>query len=133
MVYFYDVDACLEPGNETGRCHAIARGNDKLQVVCIGSYVALLTQHPALIQSATSSSTTDSMMSVLTIYDVEFRYIAFSVSMPQLCQVFVLDRELFVLNSDGLLSKLTEKPLKSKLDIVLKKNLYDVAIGCACS
>ncbi|KAH7721919.1 CRE-VPS-11 protein [Aphelenchoides avenae] len=131
MVYFYDVDACLEPGNEIGRCHALARGNDKLQVVSIGSYVALLTQHPALIPSATSSSTTDSMMSVLTIYDVEFRYIAFSVSMPQLCQIFVLDRELFVLNSDGLLSKLTEKPLKSKLDIVLKKNLYDVAIGLA--
>jgi hypothetical protein len=73
------------------------------------------------------------MMSILTIYDVECKYIAFSCSLPFRDsippQAFILDDEIYVLNSDGNLSKFVEKPLHAKLDILLKKNLFDMAIA----
>ena len=90
--------------------------------------MALLTKQPALIPSSSSS-----LMSIFTIYDVECRYIAFSCSMPFRDslppQTFILDDEIYVLNSDGSLSKFVEKPLHSKLEILLKKNLFELAIA----
>lgn len=129
MVYFYDVDACTLPGNETGKCYALAEGNDKLQMVRLGPYLVLLAQQPAVIKPDASSSSSDSsMMSMLTVYDMEFQWVAFSLPIKHVCQMFVVDREVFVLHGDGLLSKLLEKPLKAKLDIVLKKELFEAAI-----
>lgn len=43
-------------------------------------------------------------------------------------RLFTLDQCLMILSKDGTLSKLTEKKLNAKLDILFKKNLYDVAV-----
>jgi hypothetical protein len=67
-------------------------------------------------------------MSVLHLYNVEHRYVAFYASMPTICKLFLLGGEIYILNAEGALSRLLEEPLSSKLAILLKKNLFDLAI-----
>ncbi|KAL6739082.1 hypothetical protein Aduo_012569 [Ancylostoma duodenale] len=45
-----------------------------------------------------------------------------------LIPLFTVDQSLMILSKDGTLSELTEKNLNAKLDILFKKNLYDVAV-----
>lgn len=69
-------------------------------------------------------------MSVLSIYDVSGQYVAFSCSMPGSVQGFVDSRGcLVLLSQDGSLSAVVERPLAAKLELLLRKDLYDVAIG----
>lgn len=70
-----------------------------------------------------------SVMTVLTVYDVEYKYIAFTCSMPLSCQLFQMGGEIYILNSEGILSKLLEKPLSAKLKLLISKNYFEVAIG----
>lgn len=49
MVHFYDLNECLQVGNENGRCYALSRWNDKLQVLSKDDYVALLTRQTSLL------------------------------------------------------------------------------------
>lgn len=67
---------------------------------------------------------------MLNIYDVEYHYIAYQCPLPTICSIFVLDGELCIIgSSDGILWKLVEKSLNDKLDGLIKKSLFDVAIG----
>jgi hypothetical protein len=67
-------------------------------------------------------------MTTLNIYDIELRYIAFFCSMPSPCHLFLLDDDIYLLNADGVLNKLVEESLDTKLDILMRKNLFDLAI-----
>ncbi|KAL3120032.1 hypothetical protein niasHT_004048 [Heterodera trifolii] len=51
--------------------------------------------------------------------------------MPLPCHIFTLGDEICVLNSEGMFSKLVEESVENKLDILLKKNLFDLAINFA--
>uniref|UniRef100_A0A914M6T4 Vacuolar protein sorting-associated protein 11 homolog n=1 Tax=Meloidogyne incognita TaxID=6306 RepID=A0A914M6T4_MELIC len=124
MVYFYNLEDCLEMGAENGRCHALSRGKDKIQLLQREGLVALLTEQDAHIQSKGNSK-----MTLLNIYDIEQRYIAFFCSMPSPCHLFLLDSDIYLLNSEGVLCKLVEENLNTKLEILLKKNLFDLAIS----
>jgi hypothetical protein len=44
MVHFYDLDTCLEPGAENGKCYALSRGGDTLQLITSGDYVTVLSK-----------------------------------------------------------------------------------------
>jgi hypothetical protein len=69
-------------------------------------------------------------MSVLSIYDVVGQFIAFSCSMPGVVRAFVDDRDcLMLVAQDGALSAVVERPLSAKLELLFRKDLYDVAIG----
>lgn len=68
---------------------------------------------------------------VVSIYDTEGQCVAFSCALPTISRMFLLDNMLMVLSQDGTLSALTEKNISSKLDILFKKNLYDLAVGSA--
>ncbi|VDM83026.1 unnamed protein product [Strongylus vulgaris] len=72
-------------------------------------------------------------MSMVTVYNVKGQYIGFSCSLPSLCRLFTVDQSLMILSKDGTLSELTEKNLSAKLDILFKKNLFDVAVILAKS
>ncbi|VDM73758.1 unnamed protein product [Strongylus vulgaris] len=70
---------------------------------------------------------------MVTVYNVKGQYIGFSCSLPSLCRLFTVDQSLMILSKDGTLSELTEKNLSAKLDILFKKNLFDVAVILAKS
>ncbi|KAI6181620.1 Vacuolar protein sorting-associated protein 11-like protein [Aphelenchoides besseyi] len=126
MVHFYDVHNCIEVGNEKGRCHALGRGSSKLQLIAHGPHISLLTQRSAVI--ATNDSST---MCILNVYDVEFHYIAFQCPIPSVCKMFLLDGEICLIGADGVMNKIVEKSLNDKLEGLIKKSLFDVAIGLA--
>lgn len=66
---------------------------------------------------------------VLSIYDVEGQCVAFSCALPSVSQIFLLDSTIMVLSADGTLAHLVEKHIKTKLDVLFKKNLFDLAVG----
>ncbi|CAB3404657.1 unnamed protein product [Caenorhabditis bovis] len=124
MVYFYDADQCRDADGGVGRCLQLGRSQEKLQLVASGQYLALLTKQTSLIQKS-------EFMTMMTVYDIKGQYIGFACSLPSLCRLFVIGSTMYVLSSDGTLSDLTEKNLNTKLDILFKKNLFDVALGIA--
>ncbi|KAI6175400.1 putative RING finger protein R06F6.2in [Aphelenchoides bicaudatus] len=129
MIYFYDAHNCVDEGNEKGRCLGLERGVNKLQLLSHGSHVVLLTQKAALLQ--TTDSPTTSSLCMLNIYDVEFRYIAFQCPIPSACQMFLFDGEVCLIGTDGVLNKVAEMSLQKKLNGLIEKSLFDVAIGLA--
>ena len=68
-------------------------------------------------------------VNLLTLYDVDCRYIACTNPIGN-AQLFTVGKEIFAF-SERTLSKFVEKPTASKLEIVLQKHLYDVAISIA--
>ena len=71
---------------------------------------------------------------ILTIFDVENRFVAYTAPikpvralMSEWGCLFALTRE------DNRLFQLTEKDIKSKLEILFKKNNYDIAVKIAKS
>ena len=65
---------------------------------------------------------------ILTIFDVHNKFIAFNGPMPDAHFVLSEWGSLLVITKDKKIHQLLEKDLHSKLDILFKKNLYDVAI-----
>ncbi|KAL3981657.1 hypothetical protein ACH3XW_43935 [Acanthocheilonema viteae] len=128
MVHFYDAERSLtaDPDSGKGRCHALGRSNEKIQLIAFDHHVALLTRQPTAIPSSNEMWTY-----VVSIYDTEGQCVAFSCALPAVSRMFLLDNVLMVLSQDGTLSALTEKSISSKLDILFKKNLYDLAVGVA--
>lgn len=51
MVYFYEAEQSLtaDPDSGKGRCHALGRSNEKIQLIAFDSHVALLTRQPTAI------------------------------------------------------------------------------------
>ncbi|CAJ0571525.1 unnamed protein product, partial [Mesorhabditis spiculigera] len=126
LVYFYSAQQCLEPDGAEGRCHALGRAHDTLQLVQAGGYIALVTKQPAIIPTPEAE-----WMSVVTVYDVTDKYIGFSCSLPSSCTLFRLDETIMLLSKDGSLSKLMPKHLNTRLELLYRKNFYDVAISLA--
>ncbi|KAL3072162.1 hypothetical protein niasHT_034756 [Heterodera trifolii] len=131
MVYFYDInDDCLEMGDgENGRCHAmLGRGSEDkvLQLLEKDGQIALVTEQETQIQSDNNKR-----VNVLSVLDIESRYISFFCPMPSPCHIFTLGDEICLLNSEGMFSKLVEESVENKLDILLKNNLFDLAINIA--
>uniref|UniRef100_A0A915HLY1 Uncharacterized protein n=1 Tax=Romanomermis culicivorax TaxID=13658 RepID=A0A915HLY1_ROMCU len=70
-------------------------------------------------------------MNLLTIYDIKNSYIAFSAPVPEVLDVFYQWSAFFVVTKSGHLWRFSEKDINSKLDILFKKNLYDLAVRLA--
>jgi vacuolar protein sorting-associated protein 11 len=89
--------------------------------------VAKEMQTSTLSKSTTASAQID--MTTVSIYDVENRYVGFSGSFPQVVSVICEWGAVYVLASRGeQLYQLSEKDTQSKLEILFKKNLYQMAI-----
>uniref|UniRef100_A0A1I7XZ03 Vacuolar protein sorting-associated protein 11 homolog n=1 Tax=Steinernema glaseri TaxID=37863 RepID=A0A1I7XZ03_9BILA len=131
MMHFFKVEACLDaamnPSNDiTVPCKEIGKGVEKLQVIALDNYTAVLTKHKSMIQE-------DKWMTILTVYDLKECHIAFSCSMPSLARIFKIDSLLYIIQGDGSLFRLTEKHINAKLDILYRKNLFNVAARIARS
>ncbi|KAK6015183.1 hypothetical protein OSTOST_19395, partial [Ostertagia ostertagi] len=102
-----DADQCTDADGYRGRCLQLGRSHEKLQLIALGDHLVLVTKQHALIPS---------------------RIDEYMLNCNRLTTLFTVDQSLMILGKDGTLSKLTEKSLNAKLDILFKKNLYDVAI-----
>jgi len=73
-------------------------------------------------------------MSTVSIYDIENRYVGYSGSFSQVTTVVCEWGSVYVLANKGEnLYQLTEKDTQSKLEILYKKHLYQMAIDLAQS
>lgn len=64
----------------------------------------------------------------VTIFDANNKFIAFTAPITNAQQILSEWGSLLVLTKDKKIHQLVEKDLHTKLDILFKKNLYDVAI-----
>ncbi|CAJ0931309.1 unnamed protein product, partial [Mesorhabditis belari] len=126
MVFFFNAQQCLDPNNTQGKCHALGRAHDTLQLVEADGFIALLTRQPALIPTSEAE-----WMSLVSVYDVNNKYIGFSCSLPSACTLIRLGSTIMILSRDGTLSALVPKHLNAKLEILYRKNFYDVALSLA--
>ena len=80
-----------------------------------------------------SSATPASDKHTLTIFDVENRFVAYTAPVKPVRALMSEWGCLFALTTDNRLFQLTEKDIKSKLEILFKKNNYDIAVKIAKS
>ncbi|OUC48511.1 hypothetical protein D917_06117 [Trichinella nativa] len=111
--YFYQPE-------EKGGCQ-IFRGNKKI----------LLSHGPYLIvvsELSVSNEINDDKVT-LTVYDMQNSFIAYEASFPDISEVFIAWNFIFILCMEsGKLFRLKEMSIESQLDILFRKNLFDLAI-----
>ncbi|KRZ80105.1 Vacuolar protein sorting-associated protein 11 -like protein, partial [Trichinella papuae] len=112
-VYFYQPE-------EKGGCQ-IFRGNKKI----------LLSHGPYLIvvsELSVNNEINDDKVT-LTVYDMQNSFIAYEASFPDISEVFIAWNFIFILCMEsGKLFRLKEMSIESQLDILFRKNLFDLAI-----
>lgn len=97
-----------------------------------------------LLMVTTSEENDDKSQGQLTrvvIFDTLNKHIAFNLTIPK-CHInftFVLKFEassafqtVFLLSSDGVLYKLLEKPINQQIEIILQRDLFQIAFNLAC-
>jgi len=67
----------------------------------------------------------------ITIFDVQNKVICFSAPVRHIFSLSAEWGTLLLISSDGKIIQLQEKDLQSKLDLLFKKNFYDVAVKVA--
>ncbi|KAI5629231.1 vacuolar protein sorting-associated protein 11-like, partial [Silurus asotus] len=70
---------------------------------------------------------------VLTIYDLDNKFIAYSAAFDDIVDVLAEWGSFYVLTRDGKMFMLQEKDTQTKLEMLFKKNLYAMAINLAKS
>lgn len=67
----------------------------------------------------------------ITVLDIQNKFIIFSTTLRDILSVLPEWGSLYILTTGGSLSQMIEKDLHSKLSVLFKKNLYDVAVRMA--
>ena len=67
-------------------------------------------------------------MNIVTVYDIQNKFIAYSAPVPDVIDVLCEWGSLYVLGGDRKLYHLQEKDTQTKLEMLFKKNLYVLAI-----
>lgn len=121
-VYFYQAD---------GRGPCLAFDGEKLKLFKMRGYLVVLSKDHASSEQATLRnrrplSATNRIN--LNIYDINNKFIAHSSSVPDVQTVFFEWGELFLICNDGKVIIVKEKDTQSKLDILFKKNQFDLVI-----
>ena len=50
MVYFYDANRCMEDEFDSGKCYALGRGSDKVQLIGVSWYIGVVTRQETKIK-----------------------------------------------------------------------------------
>eukprot|EP00918_Siedleckia_nematoides_P018931 GHVU01040411.1.p1 GENE.GHVU01040411.1~~GHVU01040411.1.p1 ORF type:complete len:904 (-),score=100.20 GHVU01040411.1:521-3232(-) len=121
-VYFYQPD---------GRGACLAFEGEKLSVAWWRGYLLIVSQDN---KGITRTTGTESMeMNIVTVYDIQNKLIAYSAPIPQVVDILAEWGSLYVLAADNKLYHLREKDTQTKLDLLFRKNLYQLAINLAQS
>lgn len=121
-IVFYDIK---------GSSYTIALDLPKKKIQKFGKYVVIVTANTTTSTSLVLNGYSEPTK--IIIADLEQKLISFSytISSSTVNDMFSLWGDIFILSSDGILYKLHEKPLEEQLDIVVKRDLYPVAIDLA--
>ncbi|XP_034834657.1 vacuolar protein sorting-associated protein 11 homolog [Maniola hyperantus] len=120
-IYCYTTDG-------RGPCYALE--GEKLRLNWFRSYLVITTSETS---NKASSSTTTPKSNHLTILDIQNKFIVFSKSFEEIDAVLTEWGSFYILTKKKEMIYLNEKDLQSKLSMLFKKNLYDVAIRIASS
>lgn len=121
-IYFYQPDSrgpCLVFEGEKSIAHwfkgylVIVGKNEKSQASAVG--------------------TSQLEMDIVTVYDIQNKFIAYSVPIASVQEVISEWGTLYILSKDGKLYNLQEKDTQSKLEMLFRKNQYSLAISLAKS
>uniref|UniRef100_A0A069DXR3 Vacuolar protein sorting-associated protein 11 homolog n=1 Tax=Panstrongylus megistus TaxID=65343 RepID=A0A069DXR3_9HEMI len=116
-----------------GPCYAL--GGDKIQLEWFRNYLVIIAKEtkptPKIMSSDSSVRDSNKDMYTLTILDSRNNFTVFSSPIEDASAVLVEWGSLYILSSNNKLSLVAEKDLQSKLGLLFKKNLYDVAIRMA--
>ncbi|XP_014209287.1 vacuolar protein sorting-associated protein 11 homolog, partial [Copidosoma floridanum] len=129
-VYCYTLDG-------RGPCYAV--DGQKVMLEWFRNYLVIIAQDTKIINRTTVSAKPSSIepisqgadKHVITILDIQNKFIVFSASMTVVQAILSEWGGLFILSGDSKLYHLDEKDLQSKLALLFKKNLYDVSIRIA--
>lgn len=111
-----------------GPCYALE--GEKLRLNWFRSYLVITTNETS---NKASSSTNTPKSHHLTILDIQNKFIVFSKSFDEIDAVLTEWGSFYILTKNKEMIYLEEKDLQSKLSLLFKKNLYDVAIRIASS
>lgn len=109
-----------------GSCYAVE--GQKILLQWFRSYLIIVAK-----DVKNTANPSDSERHILTVLDIQNKFIVFSAPMKEVCTVLIEWGSFYVLTADNRLSVLIEKDLQSKLALLFKKNLYDVSIRIAKS
>ncbi|XP_050531925.1 vacuolar protein sorting-associated protein 11 homolog [Daktulosphaira vitifoliae] len=128
-IYCYTVDS-------RGPCYVV--GGQKIILHWFRSYLIIVSKdsgksHNTVTVSSTTKHSDEIAAVSLTILDIQNKFIVFTTTMREIISVLSEWGSLYVLTASGSLSQLIEKDLQSKLSVLFKKNLYDVAVRMAKS
>jgi len=117
-LYFYQPEG-------RGRC--LAFEGEKKMIYSFRGYLVVVSKE------AKQMPRTGLAMNLLTVYDIQNQFIAFTAPFPEILDVFGEWGLLHVLTRDGKIFQLEEKDTQTKLETLFKKNMYDMAINLAKS
>ena len=125
-VYFYSSDG-------RGQCYAVE--GEKSQIFWFRHYFVILVKETPAWSRASADLHKGSKEDrfTLSIFDVHNKFIAFHVPVKPIKAMASEWGLLYGLGTDGKLFHLTEKDIQTKLDLLFKKNFYDIAIKIAKS
>ena len=130
-IYFYSSEG-------RGQCHAIE--GDKSHIFWFRTYLVVVSKDPITYSSAKQLASTpqpppaENVKQILTIFDIQNKFIAYSAPIKAIKALTSEWGLLYGLNdANDVLFQLVEKDIQSKLELLFKKNFYDIAIKIAKS
>jgi hypothetical protein len=107
---------------------------EKSSIFWFRTYLIIVTKEsPSWSTNSADMSKVKEEKNILTIFDVHNKFIAYSAPIKPLRSLASEWGLLFGLGLDNKIFHLVEKDIKSKLDLLFKKNFYDIAIKIAKS
>ncbi|CAH3015308.1 unnamed protein product, partial [Porites evermanni] len=119
-LYFYQVD---------GRGPCLAFEGEKQMVTWWRGYLVVVSQDNKQLQRpAVGGNSQPRNMNIVTVYDIQNKFIAFTGTFQGVIDVLCEWGSLFVITMENKIFQLEEKDTQTKLEILFKKNLYAMAI-----
>ena len=106
---------------------------EKAGIFWFRNYLVVITKESPSWLSSNDEERSKDEKHILTIFDVQNKFIAYSSPVKSLRAIASEWGLLFGLGFDNKIFQLTEKDIQSKLDLLFKKNFYDIAIKIAKS
>ncbi|XP_069106820.1 vacuolar protein sorting-associated protein 11 homolog isoform X1 [Argopecten irradians] len=123
-VYFYQPD---------GRGPCLAFEGEKLHLQWFRGYLIVVgKENKALLRTAVLGGQSLEM-NIVTVYDIQNKFIAYSAPYPDVIGVMCEWGSVYLLGGDRKLYQLQEKDTQTKLEMLFKKNNYQLAISLAKS
>lgn len=137
MIARNDAIYCYTPDGR-GPCYAVE--GKKIMLEWFRSYLVIIAKEAETVVRNTAAASKSSTVEpapvgaekhVITVLDIQNKFIVFSASMLSVQAVLSEWGGFFILSGERKLYHLDEKDLQTKLALLFKKNLYDVSIRIA--